>query len=140
MSYFNQIDPNFKSNVKTIILKTPEECLKQNSIIDELTKQGHQILPSVLFPNEIHISYLESERFNPNHNSSQKSDNISSKYSYKKLSHFDEMLKTADEPNNNIPYKNDQFEEDLKKWVDEKFKNDKNVFLTNSGKSFMFSN
>jgi hypothetical protein len=47
--------------IKTIILKTPEQCLTANSIIKKLTDEGNQILPSVLFPNEIHISYIPKD-------------------------------------------------------------------------------
>lgn len=57
MSYFNLVNPNIGVN-KTIILKTPEECLKANSITKKLIEDGCQILPTVLFPNEIRISYI----------------------------------------------------------------------------------
>ena len=40
-------------------------------------------------------------------------------YSYKKTSHFRDMLNMSNEPNNIIPYTNKQFEEDLKKWQSE---------------------
>lgn len=49
--------------LKTIILnlKTPDECMRQKSIVEELIKQGNiQILPSALFPNEIHITYIHN--------------------------------------------------------------------------------
>ena len=36
-------------------------------------------------------------------------------YSYKKLSHFNDMLKMSNEPNKINPYTDKQFEEDLKK-------------------------
>ena len=37
--------------------------------------------------------------------------------SYEKLSHFENMLNTSNEPNKIIPYTDKQFEEDLNKWV-----------------------
>ena len=40
-------------------------------------------------------------------------------YSYKKTSHFTDMLNMSNEPNNIIPYTDKQFEEDLKKWQSE---------------------
>ena len=40
-------------------------------------------------------------------------------YSYKKLSHFNDMLKMSNEPNKINPYTDKQFEEDLKKWLSE---------------------
>ena len=40
-------------------------------------------------------------------------------YSYKKLSHFNDMLKMSNEPNKINPYTDKQFEEDLKKWFSE---------------------
>jgi hypothetical protein len=40
-------------------------------------------------------------------------------YSYKKSSHFRDMLNMSNEPNNIIPYTDTQFEEDLKKWFTE---------------------
>ncbi len=40
-------------------------------------------------------------------------------YSYKKLSHFINMLKISNEPNKIVPYTDKQFEEDLKKWFNE---------------------
>jgi hypothetical protein len=40
-------------------------------------------------------------------------------YSYKKLSHFRDMLNISDKPNNILPYTDKQFEEDLKKWLSE---------------------
>jgi len=38
---------------------------------------------------------------------------------YKKLSHFNDMLKMSYEPNKINPYTDKQFEEDLKKWFSE---------------------
>ena len=40
-------------------------------------------------------------------------------YSYKKSSHFRDMLNMSNEPNNILPYTDKQFEEDLKKWSSE---------------------
>jgi len=40
-------------------------------------------------------------------------------YSYKKLSHFNDMLKMSNKPNKMNPYTDKQFEEDLKKWCSE---------------------
>jgi hypothetical protein len=40
-------------------------------------------------------------------------------YSYKKSSHFRDMLNMSNEPNNILPYTDTQFEEDLKKWFTE---------------------
>jgi hypothetical protein len=40
-------------------------------------------------------------------------------YSYKKSSHFRDMLNMSNEPNNILPYTDKQFEEDLKKWLSE---------------------
>ena len=40
-------------------------------------------------------------------------------YSYKKLSHFNDMLKMSNEPNKINHYTDKQFEEDLKKWFSE---------------------
>ena len=40
-------------------------------------------------------------------------------YSYKKSSHFRDMLNMSNEPNNILPYIDKQFEEDLKKWFTE---------------------
>ena len=40
-------------------------------------------------------------------------------YSYKKLSHFNDMLKMSNEPNKINHYTDKQFEEDLKKWFTE---------------------
>ena len=43
-------------------------------------------------------------------------------YSYKKLSHFRDMLNMSNKPNNILPYTaytDKQFEEDLKKWLSE---------------------
>ena len=40
-------------------------------------------------------------------------------YSYKKSSHFRDMLNMSNEPNNILPYTDKQFEEDLKKWFSE---------------------
>jgi len=40
-------------------------------------------------------------------------------YSYKKLSHFDNILKMSIEPNKMFSYTDKQFEEDLKKWFNE---------------------
>lgn len=75
MSYFNNI--NFEQSVKTIILETPEECLRQNSIIKELINQGHQILPTALFPNQIHIRYIEYSPYNEqNHEIYPKNTNL----------------------------------------------------------------
>jgi len=56
MSYFNnylQTGP-----VKTIVLRTPEECLRAGQITKELIEDGNCILPSALYPNEVHISYV----------------------------------------------------------------------------------
>jgi hypothetical protein len=39
--------------------------------------------------------------------------------SYKKISHFRDMLNMSNEPNNILPYTDKQFEEDLKKWFTE---------------------
>lgn len=52
---------NSSNYIKTIILRTPEECLTLNSIIKKLTDEGNQILPSSIFPNEIHISYIPKD-------------------------------------------------------------------------------
>jgi len=60
--YFLNIIPNLSTeNIKTIILNTPEECLSANKICEKLIQEGHQLLPEALYPNEIHISYLEKE-------------------------------------------------------------------------------
>ena len=59
MAYYNLFVP-INNNIKTIILKTPEECLKQNTIINNLIKEGKQIVPTALYPNEIRISYIEN--------------------------------------------------------------------------------
>ena len=40
-------------------------------------------------------------------------------YSYKKTSHFRDILNMSNEPNNILPYTDKQFEEDLKKWLSE---------------------
>jgi hypothetical protein len=40
-------------------------------------------------------------------------------YSYKKSSHFRDMLNMSNEPNNILPYTDKQFEEDFKKWLSE---------------------
>ena len=40
-------------------------------------------------------------------------------YSYKKSSHFRDMLNMSNESNNILPYTDKQFEEDLKKWLSE---------------------
>ena len=40
-------------------------------------------------------------------------------YSYKKLSHFEDMLNMSNEPNKIISYTDKQFEEDLIKWITE---------------------
>ena len=40
-------------------------------------------------------------------------------YSYKKTSHFRDILNMSNEPNNILPYTDKQFEEDLKKWFSE---------------------
>ena len=40
-------------------------------------------------------------------------------YSYKKSSHFRDMLNMSNKPNNILPYTDKQFEEDLKKWFTE---------------------
>ena len=40
-------------------------------------------------------------------------------YSYKKSSHFRDMLNMSNEQNNILPYTDKQFEEDLKKWFAE---------------------
>jgi hypothetical protein len=40
-------------------------------------------------------------------------------YSYKKSSHFRDMLNMSNESNNILPYTDKQFEEDLKKWFTE---------------------
>lgn len=37
-------------------------------------------------------------------------------YSYKKLSHFKDMLNMSNEPNNILPYTDKQFKKNLKKW------------------------
>jgi hypothetical protein len=59
MSYYNLI--NTTDNIKTIVLNTPEQCLSANTIRKKLVEDGHQLLPEALFPNEIHISYLEKK-------------------------------------------------------------------------------
>ena len=56
---------------------------------------------------------------------------------YKKLSHFSDMvLKMNNEPDKIISYTNEQFEEDLEKWIGEtKYKNPKQIginTITNS--------
>jgi hypothetical protein len=40
-------------------------------------------------------------------------------YSYKKTSHFRDILNMSNEPNNILPYTDKQFEEDFKKWFTE---------------------
>ena len=70
--YFNLIKPIDYSIVKTLILNTPDQCLNYNKIINELTQQGHQILPHVPSPNRIEISYIEKI----------KEDDTKNKYSY----------------------------------------------------------
>jgi predicted fused transcriptional regulator/phosphomethylpyrimidine kinase len=51
--------------------------------------------------------------------------NENTSHSYKKLSHFSDMvLKMNNEPDKIVSYTNKQFEEDLEKWVSEtKYKN-----------------
>ena len=64
--WFNMIIPH-NNNIKTIILKSPEECLNYQKILDDLIKKGYQILPSALYPNEIRISYIDPDNnINPN--------------------------------------------------------------------------
>lgn len=64
--WFNMIIPH-NNNIKTIILKSPEECLNYQKILDDLIKKGYQILPSVSYPNEIRISYIDPDNnINPN--------------------------------------------------------------------------
>ena len=58
-------------------------------------------------------------------------------HSYKKLSHFSDMLlKMNNEPDKIVSYTDKQFEEDLEKWVSEtKYKNPKEIginTITNS--------
>lgn len=58
-------------------------------------------------------------------------------HSYKKLSHFSDMvLKMNNEPDKIVSYTNKQFEEDVEKWVSEtKYKNPKQIginTITNS--------
>ena len=48
-------------NIKTIILNTPEGCLFAEKIREKLMQEGYQLLSEALYPNEIHISYLEKE-------------------------------------------------------------------------------
>ena len=54
--------------VRTIHLTTPEECLNANKIIDQLVSEGHQIIPSALYPGEIRISYISKNDINIDHN------------------------------------------------------------------------
>jgi hypothetical protein len=46
-------------SVKTITLQGVD-CLRANTIIDNLIKDGCTIIPSALFPNEIQIRYVSS--------------------------------------------------------------------------------
>lgn len=78
MAYYNLFVP-INNNIKTIILKTPEECLKQNTIINNLIKKGKQIVSTTLHPNEIRISYIENIEDNKNVPTSY---NIMSQYSW----------------------------------------------------------
>jgi len=55
MSYHNLLcSPD---NIKTITLQGID-CLRANTIIDNLIKEGCTIIPSALFPNEIRITYM----------------------------------------------------------------------------------
>jgi len=47
---------------KTIILRSPEDCLNYENIVKKLLSDGCQILPSAIYPNEIRISYIENIR------------------------------------------------------------------------------
>ncbi len=59
LNYLN-VDINFNVPVvKTIVLNTPEGCLRANSIRKRLVDEGNQLLPEALYPNEIRISYME---------------------------------------------------------------------------------
>ena len=59
----NSYRPKFTgTQIKSIVLKTPEECFQANKIINQLVESGCQILPQALYPNEIRITYIESEK------------------------------------------------------------------------------
>lgn len=57
MSYFNLITPSTNCSVKTIILQG-KDCLRANTIREEIIKNGYQLLPESLYPNEIKIQYI----------------------------------------------------------------------------------
>jgi len=57
MSYFNLITPSTNNSVKTIILQGVD-CLRANTIKEEIIKNGYQLLPESLYPNEIRIQYI----------------------------------------------------------------------------------
>jgi hypothetical protein len=62
-TYFSNIIPNLSTqNIKTIVLDTPEGCLSANTIRKKIIQEGHQLLPSALYPNKIVISYLEKDK------------------------------------------------------------------------------
>jgi len=44
------------------VLDTPEGCLSANTIRKKIIQEGHQLLPSALYPNKIVISYLEKDK------------------------------------------------------------------------------
>ncbi|ARF10529.1 hypothetical protein Hokovirus_2_56 [Hokovirus HKV1] len=59
MSYFNYILPSTTEIIKTIILKD-NDCLMVNTITKKLINSGYQVLPATLYPNEVHISYIDT--------------------------------------------------------------------------------
>jgi len=65
MSYFNLITPSTNNSVKTIILQGVD-CLRANTIKEEIIKNGYQLLPESLYPNEIRIQYIVNTNDNTN--------------------------------------------------------------------------
>lgn len=69
------------NTIKTIILRSPEECLRANTIIEQLIKDGNRILPSALYPNEIRISYISKDIYDNSLNTfTLKSGNIANAF------------------------------------------------------------
>jgi hypothetical protein len=59
--YFSYIVP--KLLVKSIVFaNTPEGCLSANTIRKKLIQEGHQVIPELMYPNMVKVSYLEKSK------------------------------------------------------------------------------
>ena len=71
MTFLDLITPINNCNIKTIILKDID-CLRANTIRDEIIKNGYQLMTSSLYPNEIRIHYIDNIN---NYNIAKNSEN-----------------------------------------------------------------